>query len=545
MANIKCPICGGITVERRGKFGPFYGCAKYPSCKGIVNMRDIPKEEVKQFVRPVRKWSKLQRAIFDFVNDSGNLIVQAVAGSGKSTTLRELASVILDSNPDVSVLYTTFAKKNVDDMVGNIDPRVNVKTTHSVGFASLSAYLRSKRIRPDVNQHKYNDIMRRYFDDTASIKDAIGDDMPAMIKMIDLLRDTLMDITPENLDFLAMRYNIVFNGDINLICNAIAYCMAEGERLALNAGVIDYGDMIYLVVTGKVSVVTKYDWILCDETQDMNPAQLRLFELLLANNGRLVAVGDRRQSIFGFRAADPMAMDNIKTRFNCAELPLSVSYRCPNSAQVFVNDNYPDMEFSSGSVYMGEIMPIDMAKMAQFVDDGDLIICRNNAPLIKPCYALLKEGKKAVILGRDFSGEIIGTISKIAKKYECEDDINALLEAIDEFQEQETDRLSRMANCDNRIAQMVDKLNTIRELTEDMPTIQAMYDRIGEIFSDENGQITLSTIHRAKGAEADYVFLLDPDLIGRNAKQDWEAEQESNLRYVAHTRYKQSLYLVQ
>jgi len=31
-----CPICGGFTVERKGKFGPFFGCANYPACKGIV-----------------------------------------------------------------------------------------------------------------------------------------------------------------------------------------------------------------------------------------------------------------------------------------------------------------------------------------------------------------------------------------------------------------------------------------------------------------------------------------------------------------------------
>ena len=33
----KCPDCGGEMRERAGSRGPFYGCAKYPACKGIVN----------------------------------------------------------------------------------------------------------------------------------------------------------------------------------------------------------------------------------------------------------------------------------------------------------------------------------------------------------------------------------------------------------------------------------------------------------------------------------------------------------------------------
>jgi hypothetical protein len=29
-----CPSCGADTVLRNGKFGQFYGCSKYPNCKG-------------------------------------------------------------------------------------------------------------------------------------------------------------------------------------------------------------------------------------------------------------------------------------------------------------------------------------------------------------------------------------------------------------------------------------------------------------------------------------------------------------------------------
>ena len=33
----KCPICGSMTKEKTGRYGKFYGCANYPSCKGSRN----------------------------------------------------------------------------------------------------------------------------------------------------------------------------------------------------------------------------------------------------------------------------------------------------------------------------------------------------------------------------------------------------------------------------------------------------------------------------------------------------------------------------
>ena len=29
-----CPICGNVTIQKNGRFGDFYGCSKFPKCKG-------------------------------------------------------------------------------------------------------------------------------------------------------------------------------------------------------------------------------------------------------------------------------------------------------------------------------------------------------------------------------------------------------------------------------------------------------------------------------------------------------------------------------
>ncbi len=45
--GVKCPECEGDMVERKGKYGKFYGCAKYPACKGILDPKRSKKKAPK------------------------------------------------------------------------------------------------------------------------------------------------------------------------------------------------------------------------------------------------------------------------------------------------------------------------------------------------------------------------------------------------------------------------------------------------------------------------------------------------------------------
>ena len=80
-------------------------------------------------------------------------------------------------------------------------------------------------------------------------------------------------------------------------------------------------------------------------------------------------------------------------------------------------------------------------------------------------------------------------------------------------------------------------------LSYDINTSEELIERIDGIFSDrKKGGISLSTIHKAKGLEADNVYIACKSLMpSGNAKKDWEIEQEYNLMYVAYTRAKNVL----
>lgn len=33
-SDVRCPLCGGEMVKRKGKYGEFYGCSSFPGCRG-------------------------------------------------------------------------------------------------------------------------------------------------------------------------------------------------------------------------------------------------------------------------------------------------------------------------------------------------------------------------------------------------------------------------------------------------------------------------------------------------------------------------------
>ncbi len=99
-----------------------------------------------------------------------------------------------------------------------------------------------------------------------------------------------------------------------------------------SAGVIDFGDQERLalqVVDHAETAATlsaDIELLLVDEFQDTSPLQMRLFRALLQIARRTVVVGDEKQSIFGFRDANPALFSEFaKESDDVARL--GVSYR--------------------------------------------------------------------------------------------------------------------------------------------------------------------------------------------------------------------------
>jgi len=76
--------------------------------------------------------------------------------------------------------------------------------------------------------------------------------------------------------------------------------------------------------------------------------------------------------------------------------------------------------------------------------------------------------------------------------------------------------------------------------------INQLTEYINRLFSDDNAPVALCTVHRARGLEAERVWIIEPDIMPAVWKnqQDWQREQEHNLLYVALTRAEGRLFIV-
>jgi len=83
-------------------------------------------------------------------------------------------------------------------------------------------------------------------------------------------------------------------------------------------------------------------------------------------------------------------------------------------------------------------------------------------------------------------------------------------------------------------------------LAEECENTDQLINKIETIFSDSEAAVTFSTVHRAKGLEADSIYILKPSLIpSPYAKTEKQLKQERNLGYISVTRSKDILTFVE
>ncbi len=247
-------------------------------------------------------------------------------------------------------------------------------------------------------------------------------------------------------------------------------------------------------------------------------------------------------SIYGFAGADSDSIPNLIKSLDAETLPLSITYRCPKSHVKLAQSLVPQIEAAPWAKE-GTLETVSQYQFAQGAKTGDMVLCRCNAPLVGPAFSLIRQGTKAVILGRDIGRSLMTLISKVQKKAKVHS-LSDTLAALIEYGEREVSKLTRMKKH-SRAQSIEDRVETIIALSDGCDTMVRLEEKIETIFSDEAEGVTFSSVHKAKGLEADTVWILRDDLMPHpKAEATWELQQEANIRYVAYTRSKSKLFFV-
>lgn len=491
------------------------------------------------------KPSQYQQAIFDKIeNTDESLIIEAVAGSGKTTTIVQGVDLMPETS---SILFLAFNKSIAKELGERLPDHCQAKTFHALCLGSWLRYCGGKKdLRKFIDGNKTRRIVKKACDlSELEIRLYVS----FVCKLVSLAKNAgigteLMEDEPRNWIRLCAHFDLQVDSEQASLSRGIEIAR---KALAISTKyanqVIDYDDMLYMVLKEGCTFY-KNDFVLVDEAQDTNGVQRALLSRMLKDNGRLIAVGDSAQAIYGFRGADSDAMEIIARDFNCTKLPLTVSYRCPKAVVAKAKTVVPHIEAFEGASE-GEVLEMEEYIAADF-QPSDAVLCRNVAPLISFAYNLLTRGVGCQVLGRDIGSGLIALVDRLKAR-----GVDSLIKKLGEWQTREIEKAKENDN-ESKIESVNDKVDCIHAfigmLDENNRTVPALKSKIESLFSeDSDGEsVTLCSAHKSKGLEWNTVYLLDSSELmpSKFARQEWQKEQERNLIYVAYTRAKESLRFI-
>jgi superfamily I DNA/RNA helicase len=268
----------------------------------------------------------------------GPLLVLAGAGSGKTRVITfRIAHLLSQGIPPQAICAVTFTNKAAEEMRERIAHLLQDKVTaraltigtfHALGLTILRTERKALGLPRGFVIYDQSDQMGALREALRHVKDMTRDgerkyDVKAILTRISLAKNAF--IAPEQ-----------YEGNPADEYDAITKLVYPKYQEMLRAcAAFDFDDLIVEPVRLFETVpevrerwASKYRFVMVDEFQDTNPAQLRMVKHLVANHGNLCVVGDDDQSIYSWRGADPTNILRFAEMFPGAKIvKLEQNYR--------------------------------------------------------------------------------------------------------------------------------------------------------------------------------------------------------------------------
>lgn len=463
------------------------------------------------------------------IGTTDNLMINALAGAAKTSTLQFLAKYM----PAQPTLCLAFNKRIAEEMQERLPGHVKCQTLNSLGHRVWMQVVTGK-INLDTKK-TYRllkaevDNLRR--DERAEAYDYFSEMMKTVgkAKINGYIPDGIAPHAKRLIDAGTFwSEGLDPADDLPSIARFLVDRVLTESIKEAYKGTIDFDDQIYMS-TLFGGTFPRFPVVMVDETQDLSPLNHEMLKKL--GTGRLIAVGDPWQSIYGFRGAVSQGMRSLRDHFNMRELTLSVSFRCPRAVVRRAHSRVPHMQWADWAEE-GEVNVLSKWT-ASTVPDGAAIICRNNAPLFRLAFDLIRGGRGIELRGFDIGPSLIKALKKLGPPTL---DKEATYAAIDKWQEEKERR--------GKSATVADRAECLRVFVDMGGDLKGAILYAESIF-ESKGPIQLLSGHKSKGLEWETVFHLDPWRVPSPFALAEEAiEQELNVKYVIETRAKRNLFLI-
>lgn len=360
----RCPRCNGEMRARSSKHGPWWACASFPVCRGKIDGRKVDGNAAPVPARPPPlgpypgcgplAWAPppsslrldtFQRSVVDW--RTGEVVVAAAAGSGKTTcAVERILALLREEEIPERILLLAYnrsaaetVRQRLEAAVGSESARVNVFTFHAWCYALLRHWYPTdsrlahgrilgtpgaphpvKLAAPLLDELKLDLSWRRALSDADKCAEGLVDyDSPKADEQI----ARVVGILPPG---------VPFGPDHALAVEAHATFLHAWRKRKRDEGVIEFSDMlgdVALAVTKHQEALgyltTLYAHVMVDEAQDVSRARAAIAAYLGAGARSLMWIGDARQAIYQFAAADPEVL--IERAEASGVLPLPINRR--------------------------------------------------------------------------------------------------------------------------------------------------------------------------------------------------------------------------
>jgi superfamily I DNA/RNA helicase len=474
---------------------------------------------------PKRRPTPEQDAAVDAFRSGHDLVLQAGAGTGKTTTLTMLGSATRWQGRYLA-FNRSIAREAQRRFLGN----VVCSTAHSLAFKAVGHRFRDRMDRPRMATAKLAQLMG------INLTVTIGQRTLKAVTLCSIAKDTVMQYCYSADEVITRRHvpwpkGITDEHEHGQLAEIV---LPYAERMWSDLQNPDKGKMPfkhdhYLKMWALTKPRIYGDFLLLDEAQDTNPVVEQVF-LAQSKHAQLVMVGDSAQAIYGWRGAR-----DVMTGFAGRQLALSHSFRFGASIAAEANRwlaiaNAPIRLTGSPAV----------KSRLDAVPDPDAILCRTNGGAIAEILTLLADGRRVAMAGRAT-------------------ELRNLAEAARDLQagRRTTHRELLLFSTWGEVQDYVEWDTDGRDLLPfvdviDEHGVDVVLETLTKLTTEAEAEVTVATAHASKGREwsavriaGDFPEPVDPEnatLSGESLPGDIEPA-EARLAYVAVSRAQHRLDL--